>query len=344
MRTLRSATVLGATALLVVAGTAVYLLTGGSLLSSSRGRSEAVSRPRVVINEAARTLVYLPLYHAQRKGYFTKVDLQVVTGGTATNSFAAMLSGEAQLAQADPMYVPISRQQGSDAVVVGQVVGRVAVWGVSFDPSIRALSASSLRGKRISTHVQPMTAYTYTSLLLNQLGLEPDRNVTIVQNRPGSELAPALNNAADVVMTVEPAVSLGEEQGGRVVYSFATALGDRVFSALMTTQRYLRANRQTVLHVVTGYQRALDDLHAYPDSALATARAFFPQVAEGALRRAVVRLLADSVVPTSVTISERSWDAAVGARIAAGDLRQRSSREQSCDLALMSEAHSGRRQ
>jgi hypothetical protein len=50
------------------------------------------SLKKVVVNEAARTLLYLPLYHAVEKGYFreTGLDVQIVTGGTATASFASM--------------------------------------------------------------------------------------------------------------------------------------------------------------------------------------------------------------------------------------------------------------
>lgn len=52
--------------------------------------------------------------------------MQIVTGGNATNSFAAMLSGEAHFSQADPMYVPISREKGSQTKVVAQVVARIS--------------------------------------------------------------------------------------------------------------------------------------------------------------------------------------------------------------------------
>ncbi len=164
-------------------------------------RVEKVASPAktVVINEAVRTLLYLPLYHAKEKGYFKDegLDVEIVTGGTATNSFAAMLSGDAQFAQADPMYVPISRQKGAKTKVVAQVVARIAVWGVTMEPAIQTMdSAKVLKGKKISTHVRPMTAYTYTLELIKDLGLKPDVDVTIVQSQPGTELVPLLNLVA----------------------------------------------------------------------------------------------------------------------------------------------------
>src|SRR6266404_6389999 len=95
-------------------------------------RSTTNGRKRVVINEALRTVLYLPLYHAKEKGYFAQegLDVDIITGGTATNSFAAMLSGQANFSVADPMYVPISREKGGRTKVVAQVVARIAVWGL----------------------------------------------------------------------------------------------------------------------------------------------------------------------------------------------------------------------
>ena len=126
----------------------ILILWGAS--DSKQNSDYSASREKgtkVVINEAVRTLLYLPLYHAIEQGYFKEqgLDVEVVTGGTATNSFAAMLSGEADFSQADPMYVPISREKGSKTKVVAQVVGRIAVWGLSMSGS--DMSADSLQGK-----------------------------------------------------------------------------------------------------------------------------------------------------------------------------------------------------
>src|SRR5437870_3776698 len=104
-------------------------------------RRSVPSTKKVVINEAVRTLLYIPLYHAKDKGYFNNegLDVEIVTGGTATNSFAAMLSGQAQFSQADPMYVPISREKGAKTKVVAQVVARIAVWGVTMNPRVQTM-------------------------------------------------------------------------------------------------------------------------------------------------------------------------------------------------------------
>ena len=309
------------------------------VLNQSGPRGAGFSAKRVVINEAVHTLLYLPLYHAQHQGYFTDEGLQVeiVTGGTATNSFAAMLSGEAQFSQADPMYVPISREQGSDAKVVAQVVGRIAVWGLSTDPQ-RKWETAEVRDARISTHPRPMTAYVYTREAVKALGLNPDTDVDILQGQPGTELAPLLNGQAQFAFTLEPGTSQATSQGASVVYSFPQELGDRVFTGLLTKESYISHNRSTVLGVVRAYQRALDDLHANPENGLATARAFFPQLDDSVLRRAIERMLSEEVIPTSVLIPDASWQQAIAVRVAAGDLTTPMARDVACDLAIMKNA------
>jgi NitT/TauT family transport system substrate-binding protein len=67
-----------------------------------------------VINQAAKTLLYLPLYIADRRGFFQKegIDATIVTGGGDSQAFAAVVGGSAQFGQGDPVMVPLSLQRG----------------------------------------------------------------------------------------------------------------------------------------------------------------------------------------------------------------------------------------
>jgi NitT/TauT family transport system substrate-binding protein len=296
----------------------------------SRARSSAektsTGLQKVVINEAARTLLYLPLYYALEKGYFREAgaDVQIVTGGTATASFAAMLSGEADFAQADPMYVPISREKGGKTKVVAQVVGRIAVWGLTLDPNVKDMSANSIRGKKIATHPRPMTAFTYTEKWIKDQGLNPEKDVEIITSTPGTEIAPLLNHQADFMMTVEPNASRAVTQGAHVVLSFPNIFGDQVFSGVMTTEKYINEHHDLVAAIVRAYQRALDDIHTDPDGAGKIVQKYFPQLEEPVMRAAIKRITDEEVVPKTVTISESSWNKAIAVRVQAGDLRQAS--------------------
>ena len=297
----------------------------------------STSLKKVVINEAVRTLLYLPLYHAIEKNYFRDEGIQVdiVTGGTATNSFAAMLSGEADFSQADPMYVPISREKGGKTKIVAQVVGRIALWGLTMSPDTHDMSAASLRDKKISTQPRPMTAYTYTVMTVRDAGLTPEKDVEIIQSQPGTEIIPLLNNQADFAVTLEPSTSIAVSKGAHVVLSYPKLYGDQVFTGLMTREEYIKENYDTVIKVVRAYQKSLTDLHTNPESAIESAKKYFPQLDGTIVASAVRRMVDDQVFPLSVLISNESWDKAIAVRMAAGDLKSPASRKSNLALDVM---------
>jgi NitT/TauT family transport system substrate-binding protein len=236
------------------------------------------------------------------------------------------------------MYVPISREKGGQTKVVAQAVGRIAVWGVTMDPNVSDMSATSLRGKKITTHPKPMTAYTYTIKTIEEAGLKPEKDVEIITGSPGTEIVPLLNRQADFMMTIEPNTSKAVTQGAHVVLSYPKSLGDQVFTGLMTREDYIKNNRHVVVAVVRSYQKALDDIRANPSSAFISAKKYFPQLEDLVIQLALKRIIDEEVLPKSVLIPDDSWRKAIDVRVKVGDLKSPSSREGNCDLSIMEEA------
>lgn len=300
------------------------LLAALFVLYLGGANKQAGAPTRFVVNEAARTLLYLPLYHAKEQGYFAKEGLEVsiVTGGTATNAVAAMLSGEADIAQADPMYGPIAREKGGDVVVLGQIVGRVAVWAVAKPTARPEFARDTLTSAIVVTHPRPMTAFLYTTARLEELGLHLGQDVRVIESKPGTELAAfEAESTAGYLVTVEPAVSIAESKGARVVYSWPAALGDRVFSGLLARRAVVNARKKEFSAALRAYQHALDDIQRNDPRVMNSAKAFFPQVDDVILTAAIKRLATEKVFPVSIAISPESWNSAVSARIKSGDLK-----------------------
>jgi len=296
-------------------------------------------RTKLVVNEALRTIVYLPVYHAKQTGCFSRagLDVDIVTGGTATNAFAALLSKEADIAIADPMYVPISREKGTQTRVIGQLVGRIAVWGVTKDPNVTELSAATLRGKTIATHPRPMTAYIYTMRAIRDAGLT-ERDVQVLQVTPGSEIVPLLNGQANYALTLEPNVSRATTQGAHVVLSYPQLLGDQIFTGIMTRDDYLRDHRAAAVAFVRCVQQELTTIRATPDAALPTAAQYFPQLPQAVLRDAIRRIVGENVMPASILVSNESWNKAIAARVTSGDLKRATTLQENADIAVMQAA------
>jgi NitT/TauT family transport system substrate-binding protein len=308
-------------------GGGLALAVGGVLVwhpwqSTNQASSVSAIHPKIIINEAARTLLYLPLYHAQRAGYFAQegVDVEIITGGSATNAVAAIISGNADIAQADPMYAPISQSKGADVVVIGQIVGRIGLWALERPGNNLPFDRIGLNGATIITHPKPMTSHTYAEIALRDNGLK-ESDATFIEAKPGTEVATyAAERRAQFIVTVEPVVSILQTQGARIVHSWPDALGDRVFSGLMVRQATLKAKPDALRRILRAYQHALNDIAAKNPNVNETARSYFPNLAPAVLDAALHRLVDENVFPKSLQISEASWANAVHARREAGEL------------------------
>jgi NitT/TauT family transport system substrate-binding protein len=280
-------------------------------------------REKVVINEAVRTLLYLPLYHAEHRGFFRELDLdvEIITSGSATAAFASMLSGEADFAQADPMYVPISREKGSDALVLAQVIARISLWGVAGKDFKGEFTQDNVRGKTIASHPRPMTGYTYAVKAIKEIGLDPERDVRLLEVRPGGELAALFSGEADIAFTLEPGTSIAEGQGSKVLVSFPEKLGDQVFTALMTSASKIKQRPDVVKKVAMAFQKSLTEITSDPNLAAETAKVYFSELDADVLAAVLKRLVDEKVYPISIRIPETSWNKAISERVAIGDLK-----------------------
>lgn len=315
---------------LVVAGVLVW----HPWKPTNQAGSVSDKRPKIIINEAARTLLYLPLYHAQRAGYFAQegVDVEIVTGGSATNAVAAIVSGNADIAQADPMYAPISQSKGADLVVIGQIVGRIGLWALERPGNNLPFDRIGLNGATIITHPKPMTSHTYAEIALRDNGLK-EADATFIEAKPGTEVATyTAERRAQFIITVEPVVSILQGQGAKIVYSWPDAFGDRVFSGLMVRRATLMAKPDVLRRILRAYQHALNDIAAKNPTVTETARIYFPNLAQPVLGAALHRLVDENVFPKSLQISEASWANAVNARREAGEISGPASYQSNVEL------------
>lgn len=288
-------------------------------------RDESTGSEEVVINQAAKTLLYLPLYIANRRGFFADegLDARIITGGGDSQALAAVIGESADVGQGDPMMVPLSLQQGGPGKIVGNVVARVAFWGVTMNDELAAIEEpADFKGLRVVTYPEPMTIYALQKQNVLKAGLALGQDSHIVQAQFGTELAPLFAGDADVTMTLEPVVSQAVEQGARVVYSFPDKYGEFTLTGLMVSDELIRDRPDFVQRILNAYQRALTFAHENPDGAVAVAREEFSDVDPEILEAAVHRMLDEETIPRVVTISMESYEKAHGLRRYIGDLNQ----------------------
>jgi NitT/TauT family transport system substrate-binding protein len=309
--------------LAVLAAGGVYLYQ----TPSSEGPASQPAPPQltqVVLHQAAKTLLYLPLYVAVDEGFLKQegIDVRVQTAGGDSQAFAALASGQAQFAQGDPTFVAISHERGGPGIVIASVLDRVAFWGVTFDKSLSRFSdPKGFKGLTVVTFPRPNTAYVVQEGLLARAGLKLGSDSFITGAAFGTELGPVQAGKAQIAATIEPTVSQALEQGGQIVFSYPDAWGPFLLTGLMTTEEYAEKNPAVVRGMVNAYERALQVLRTAPERAITVGQRNFPEVSAAVIRSAVSRLTTENVFPEHAAVSLDSWRAALQLRLQVGDLK-----------------------
>lgn len=286
------------------------------------GGSGSVAKLTVAQWGQERYLIYLPLYVAMEEGYFRDegLDVQLIFTGNDDQTFAAVVGGSAQFGVGDPAFAAISTEKGLDAKVIATVVGGVAIWGVTNNEAVKSISqAADLAGLRVGTFPAPSTNFTLMRALIDS---EPKlKDTKIVEAGIGAQIALLEGKSADIAMVLEPAASIAESQGYRVVYSSPKFHGPFLFTGVTTTTEYLKSNSDTAIRFVRALQRAVVTSHTSPDVAVRVGVKLFPSVDAKVVERAVRRMIDEQTLPKHARVDETAWRALMDVRVKAGDIK-----------------------
>ena len=293
-------------------------------------KHEATKLTPVVVNEAFEHLLYIGLYVAKDKGFFEQqgLDVKIETGGGDAQAFAALTSGSAQFAQGDPAFVAIANEKGWDGRVVAMAVDRAAIWGVTFDKSVKPFTDPvGFKNMTVATYPDPNTAYVIQKQLDEKAGLVLGRDTKILQVPFGTELATLQNRQADIAQTIEPNASQVELRGGVVAFSYADAYGPLAFTGVMTSKKLTDENPQLVQKFVNAYEQSLEFIHSDFDGTLAIALKRLPNLPPNVVRAALKRLIDSGSIPNHAAVNSDSWQKLLHIRVDVKDLRQMPSKQ-----------------
>lgn len=316
---------------IVILGLVVLLLTLITVFYINRPHAELPTKKQkavlesVIINQAFNHLLYIGLYVAKDAGFFEKqgLDVKIETGGGDAQAFSALTSGAAQFAQGDPAFVAIANEKGWSGRVVAMAVDRVAIWGVTFDKSIRPFTdPKGFKGKTVATYPDPNTSYVVQKQLAMKARLTLGKDTKIIQVPFGTELATLKNKQADIAQTIEPNVSQVEQQGGKVVFSYPDAWGPLAFTGVMTSQKMIEKHPDIIQKFVTAYEQALQYIHTDFDGAVKIAQNRLSDLSPDIVRMALKRLIESGSIPEHAKVSPEFWKKLLEIRVDVGDLKQ----------------------
>jgi NitT/TauT family transport system substrate-binding protein len=203
---------------------------------------------------------FLPSYRVADDLKAQGIAVKTIDFPSATERVEAVAAGYAQVAYAGITASILLRARGKDDVIVATTneKGRALV----SKPDI--LDIKGLKGKTIGVQFGSIEQMTLIALL-RQNGLDPDKDVTIV-NIPATEQPIALKGGTiDAYMGFEPWASYGVKNfGGKILsYPYNTSLGG-IDSGIETTEDFIKKYPELVQKIVTAHVKAVKYYKANP--------------------------------------------------------------------------------
>jgi NitT/TauT family transport system substrate-binding protein len=160
----------------------------------------------------------LPFFVALEKGYFREqgVEVEAIRFGDSSQALNAMLARQVDMVAGLTFSIYFAAAQESPnrfkllvpfAEVESKMMSSLLV---SNDSGINSIA--DLKGKKIATYTGA-TQLLYLKLFLKKVGLDPDKDVTIVQVGSDLQVQALAAKQFDALFTVEPYGTIAEEKG-----------------------------------------------------------------------------------------------------------------------------------
>jgi NitT/TauT family transport system substrate-binding protein len=159
----------------------------------------------------------LPVWIAYESGLFAQngldVNFQLIAGNT---NMASLLSGEVQIAQGGGGEIITAVANGADPVMVANIA---PVYPFIFEVRPEIKTPDDLRGKTLGVSTLGASDYIATRVVLQKFGLDPDKDVTIVQvGISGARVSAMLSNAIQGSVIDRSLTATIEAQGMHPIY------------------------------------------------------------------------------------------------------------------------------
>ncbi|MEK3673922.1 MULTISPECIES: ABC transporter substrate-binding protein [unclassified Paenibacillus] len=300
---------------------------GNAEVEAAAAGNEAGKLKKLVIAEPLHYTGYLPLYVAQREGYFEDEGLEVemlqAAGGTHVTS---VVSGDAWGVIGGPESNALANIGNSDPIVsVSNVVNRANVYLMAKKGTAPAGSSDEelkafLQDKKLNAGRHGGTPNLLTQYLLLELGLDPQKDVRLLEPADGSTVvAMVQQGAADIANGAEPQISDGIAKGvwEEPFYKFHD-MGDYAYSVLSVKKSTLEKDPETVQKAVNAVVKALKAIQEDKALAMSVLKAEFPTLSDEAAQAALDRAYADRLWSPDGIISEEALDKDMNVMIKTG--------------------------
>ena len=198
-----------------------------------------------------------PVWLAKEKGLFSKhrLDTQVLLIESGTTSIQALVAGETQIAQLGGGVILSSGLAGADVVSIAGLENRSAF---SLITQKEIKSAEQLKGKRLAISRFGSASDLAARLILQRLGLVPDKDVTLLQVGGTSTRLAAINKGSVESAVITPEFYILAKKIG--VTTLADPLSVKIDfpqNAIATSRSFLKSQPETVTQYLKAVVEAI---------------------------------------------------------------------------------------
>jgi NitT/TauT family transport system substrate-binding protein len=216
---------------------------------------------KLVVGYSGITAIQAPFWIIKDAGYFKQegLDANLIYIAASSTMAQAMMAGEVAISTANSQAVVDTGLQGGDLVAVGAIVNFVALYVIAA-PEIK--SVQDLRGKPVGVTRFGATTDFAMQMFLKKYGLEPVRDVPIIQIGGLPELAAGLSNKSIYAAAMSYPMGLVAQQAGmKMLANLAKEQIPFLHQGLTTTARFMRERRPQAKAFVRAYGKAVHFMH-----------------------------------------------------------------------------------
>lgn len=222
----------------------------------------AAAAQKLVAGYSAVSAISAPFWIMKEAGFFKEegLDAELIYISASSTMAQAMLAGEVAISTANSQVIIDTGLQGNDLVAMGAIVNFVALY-VMAAPEIKTIA--DLRGKPVGVSRFGATSDFGIQMLLKKYGLEPVRDVPLIQIGGMPELAAALSKKSIYAAAMSFPMGLVAQQSGmKVLANLAKEDIPFIHLGLTTTRRFMKERRAQAKAFVRAYGKAVHFMHA----------------------------------------------------------------------------------
>ena len=281
----------------------------------------------ITVAEPVHLIGYLPLYVAVHEGYFADEGLDVtIVQATGGAHVTAVVSGDAFAVIGGVDSNLLANRGSSDPVVaISNCVNRANVYLFARKGMVPASDsdenmAAFLKGTTIVAGRYGGSPNVLTRYLLKKVGLDPDADVTLVENADASTVTAMLEHGqGDIGNGGEPQISEGVTAGiWEEPFVAFPDLGDYAYSVIGVKQSTIDNDPETCAKFVRALMKALKAVDEDHDLAAKVLAIEFDTLTEEGRQAALDRAYADHLWSVDGVISHAAVDTLMEVVIASG--------------------------